>query len=79
MQQLWYSKHRLSSLLATKASKLLLFRPSHRALQKKRVVLQEEIRLAEWRIKQRQIICDVDMIIKELNTLGKRKMQDGNR
>ncbi|KAK8674733.1 hypothetical protein V6N13_032838 [Hibiscus sabdariffa] len=41
--------------------------------------VQEEIRLAEWRIKQRQIICDVDMIIKELNTLGKRKMQDGNR
>ncbi|KAK8989245.1 hypothetical protein V6N11_063681 [Hibiscus sabdariffa] len=41
------------------------------------LAVQEQIRLVGWRIKQRQIVFDVDMIVKEPFTFGKWKMQEG--
>ncbi|KAK8617865.1 hypothetical protein V6N13_080770 [Hibiscus sabdariffa] len=41
-----------------------------------RLTVQEKIGLVGWRIKQRQIVCDMDMIINEPITLHKWKMQD---
>ncbi|KAK8603444.1 hypothetical protein V6N13_085630 [Hibiscus sabdariffa] len=40
------------------------------------LTVQEKIGLVGWRIKQRQIVCDMDMIINEPITLCKWKIQD---